>query len=361
MSNNVAPRTCGIAIAAVIGIMSAHAVEAAGGEQPGEFRVLEGHGDKVTCLALSADGKRLVSGSDDKTVRVWDLAAGKEVHAFRDHANFVLDLAISPDGRRALSGSGGEFQNGRFVVGNDRSLRLWDLDRKEQLLKLEGHAAPVWSVRFLAEGRQAISVSGDPDFAVRVWDLEGGKELRRIGGRQHSGQGVAVSADGRLLFTGAPPPDAGGRLWDVETGKELRRLTGPRAMIRGAAFSPDGKRLLTGGGNFVKGGLDTALRLWDVETGRELRRFEGHQELVWCVAFSIDGRKALSGSVDGTIRLWDVETGKELHRFEGHQVIETDPRVGPRADVRAVLFTPDGKQAVSAGHDKTVRVWTLPE
>ncbi|MEX2120603.1 MAG: WD40 repeat domain-containing protein [Pirellulales bacterium] len=329
----------------------------AGGDDPGEIRRLEGHADKVTSLAPVGEG-RLLSGGDDKTMRLWNLEMGKQLRVFEGHTNFVLSVAASADGRRALSGSGGEFRNGRFSPGSDKTMRLWDLETGKELRKFPQQAAPVWCVRFLPDGRRAVSVSGEGENALRLWDLESGREVRRIGGK-HSGQGVAVSSDGKYVVAASAPPDLSVRIWELETGEEVRRLEGHQAVVRGADFSPDGTRILTGGGNFVSGGLDTSIRLWDAETGRELRRLDGHEQLVWCVAFSPDGRRALSGSVDGSVRLWDLETGEQLRRFDGHQVIENDPRVGERADVRAVLFLPGGSRAISAGHDKTIRVWDL--
>jgi len=319
-----------------------------------EVRRLEGHTDQLTSMTLSTDGKLLVTGSDDKTVRLWQFESGKEQRVLAGSATFVLSVAISADGRRVLSGSGGEFRNRRFSPGSDRSVRLWDVDTGKELLKLDGHRQPVWCVKFLPDGRSAISVS---EGEARVWDLAQGREVRRFGGRC-SGQGVALSPDGKLLVTGSYPENSA-QLWEVDTGREIHELAGNRAQIRGADFSPDGKRLLTGGGNFVRGGGDTSLRIWDVTIGKELRLMSGATQLVWCVAFSPDGRKALSGGLDGIVRLWDVNSGKELHQFKGHRVVSKSP-IGERADVRAVLFTPDGTLAVSAGHDRTIRVWKLP-
>jgi WD40 repeat protein len=343
-----------------VGIVWIGTFQIAAGDDPGEIRKLQGHVGKVTSLALSPDGKRLVSGSDDMTARLWDVETGQRLQTFSGATNFVLSVDISADGKRILTGSGGEFRNRQFSPGSDKSLRLWDAETGKELLKQSSHEAPVWCVRFLPDRGQALSITGEREFALRIWNLEGGKELRRIGSR-HSGQGVALSPDGTRVATGAAPNDSTVRIWDVASGKELRRLEGHRAMIRGAAWSANGRQILSAGGNFVSGGLDTALRLWDAETGKELRRFEGHSQLVWCAAISPDGTRALSGGVDGSIRLWDVETARELHKFTGHEVTENDPRVGDRADVRAVLFLPNGKHAVSAGHDQTIRVWRLPD
>jgi WD40 repeat protein len=320
-----------------------------------EVRRLEGHTDQLTSMALSPDGKLLVTGSDDKTVRVWEFESGKELHALRGSATFVLSVAVSADGRRVLSGSGGEFKNRRFSAGSDRSVRLWDVEAGKELLKLEGHGEPVWFVQFLLGGKTAISVS---EGEARIWDLEQGREVRRIG-RRCSGQGVALSPDGSILATGSFPENSA-RFWDVASGRELHELVGPRAQIRGAAFSPDGQFLLTGGGDFGRSAHDTSLRLWDVTSGKELRSMNGNTHLVWCVAFSPDGQRALSGGVEGIVRLWDVKSGRELHQFRGHRVVSRGA-YGERADVRAVLFTPDKAHAVSAGHDRTVRVWKLPE
>jgi len=319
-----------------------------------EARRLEGHADQLTSMALSPDGKLLVTGSDDKTVRLWQFESGKEQRALRGSATFVLSVAISADGRRVLSGSGGEFKNRRFSPGSDCSVRLWDVETGNALLRLEGHRLPVWYVQFLPGGQSAISVS---EGEARVWDLAQGREVRRFGGRC-SGQGVALAADGKLLVTGSYPENSA-RLWEVENGHEIHELVGNRAQLRGAAFSPDGAVLLTGGGDFVRGGGDTSLRIWDVTTGKQLRLMNGGPQLVWCVAFSPDGRKALSGGVDGIVRLWDVNSGRELHQFKGHRVVSRGS-IGERADVRAVLFTPDGTHALSAGHDRTIRVWKLP-
>jgi WD40 repeat protein len=264
-----------------------------------EVRRLEGHTDQLTSMALSPDGTRLVTGGDDKTVRVWQFESGKEQRVLRGSATFVLSVAISADGRRVLSGSGGEFKNRRFSPGSDRSVRLWDVETGKELLKLEGHRLPVWYVQFLPGGRNAISVS---EGEARVWDLAQGREMRRFGGRC-SGQGVALAADGKLLVTGSNPENSA-RLWEVESGHEIHELVGNQARIRGAVFSPDGAVLLTGGGDFVRGGGDTSLRIWDVTTGKQLRLMNGGPQLVWCVALSPDGRKALSGGVDGIVRLW---------------------------------------------------------
>jgi WD40 repeat protein len=341
-----------------VALIAGLSAEAAGAND--EVRRLEGHTGQLTSMALSPDGKLLVTGSDDQTVRLWQVESGQELRALRGSATSVLSVAISADGRRVLSGSGGGFQGRLVSAAFDNCVRLWDVTTGKELLKLEGHNQPVWSVQFLPGDRSAISVSAEGD--ARVWDLGRGSESRRIGrrcsGRRCSGHGVALSPDGKVLVAGCYPENSA-RLWDIESVREIRELAGNRAQIHGAAFSPDGKLLLTAGGSFVRGGADMSLRVWDVTTGNEPCSMVGEAQVVWCVAFSPDGRKALSGGMEGIVRLWDVNSGRELHQCKGHRVVSSGP-VGERADVRAVAFCPDGGHAVSAGHDRTIRVWKLP-
>ena len=127
-------------------------------EQGGELRHFEGHTDWVSSVALSADGRRALSGSRDQTVRLWDTATGQELKHFEGHTEPVNSVAFSADGRRALSGS------------LDKTVRLWDTETGQELKHLQGHTATVSSVVLSADGRRALS--GSSDKTVRLWDTE---------------------------------------------------------------------------------------------------------------------------------------------------------------------------------------------
>jgi len=193
---------------------------------------------QVYAVALTADGKALATGSgwtDFATlkstgeVKVWDVAAGtcKEL---KGHEGTVLGVALTPDGKTLASGSG------------DRTVRLWDVANGKEVKKLEGHADGVTSVALSADGK--VLASGGKDKQVIVWDLNTGKPAHTLKGHTRDVNSVALSADGKLLASGGD--DKLVKLWDVTSGKEVATLTAP-AEVLCVALTPDGKVLAAGG------------------------------------------------------------------------------------------------------------------
>jgi WD40 repeat protein len=316
----------------------------------GAVRTLEGHAGQVNCFAISADGKRLISGSLDGTARLWDLEAGIEIERVSEQPEAVWAVAISRDGKRALFSLGMKQVNGEWTPITDHAIRYWDLEKHKLIRLLSGHTEDIRSLTFTADGRRALSAARD--MTLRLWDLETGEEIRRFEGHTGIVRHAALSPDGRWVASSSL--DHTVRCWDVETGEELSRFTGHEADVHGVAFTPDGTGI-------VSGGTDKMVRLSDALTGQEIRRFEGHTAVIWPVAVSPDGRYVLSAGglrnrtpvfyepagFDSEVRLWDLGTGEELHRYDGHT-----------GCLIMVRFAPDGR-VVSAASDQTIRVWDM--
>jgi WD40 repeat protein len=290
-----------------------------------ELRTLAGHFGDVNGVALAMDGRRVVSASGDGTLKVWDLESGRELRTLAGHSDSVNGVAVSADGRRALSAS------------SDQTLKAWDLEKGRELHTLAGHSDSVDGVALSADGRRAVSASYDQ--TLKVWDLESGRELHTLAGHSDWVRGVAVSADGRRAVSASH--DQTLKVWDLESGRELHTLAGHSWWVNSVAVSADGQRA-------VSASLDRTVKVWDLESGRELRTLVGHTDSVEGVALSADGRRAVSASRDHTLKVWDLESGRELRTLAGHS-----------AGINGVAVSADGRRAVSASRDHTLKVWDL--
>jgi WD40 repeat protein len=289
-------------------------------------KVLKGHKADVWSVAVTADGRRAVSGSYDKTVRVWDLDAGTCVATLQGHSTPVRSVAVTADGRRAVSGS------------YDKAVRVWDLDAGRCVATLQGHTNGVSGVAVTADGRRAVSSSDDK--MMRVWDLDAGTCVATLQGHSTPVWSVAVTADGRRAVSGSL--DKTVQVWNLDTGACVATLQGHFASVTDVAVTADGRRA-------VSCSDDQTVRVWDLDAGTCLATLQGHAGKVFGVAVTADGRRAVSSSTDQTVRVWDLDDGTCLVTLHGHT-----------NRVFGVAITADGRRAVSSSDDKTVRVWDLP-
>ncbi|MEQ1906438.1 MAG: protein kinase, partial [Pirellulaceae bacterium] len=211
----------------------------------GGYMTCYGHQKSVMSIAFSPDGARIVSGSSDNTLKLWDAATGQELRTLQGHTEDVLSVAFSPDGARIVSGS------------QDNTLKLWDAATGQEQPTLQGHKEYVSSVAFSPDG--ARIVSGSLDNTLKLWDAATGQELRTLQGHTKPVYSVAFSPDGARIVSGGD--DNTLKLWDAATGQELLSLWGHRGRVSSVAFSPDGNRI-------VSGSLDNTLKLWDAATGQ---------------------------------------------------------------------------------------------
>ncbi|HCN28100.1 MAG TPA: hypothetical protein DIT64_04845 [Verrucomicrobiales bacterium] len=291
-----------------------------------ELRSLKGHTLHVRALALTPDGQRVVSASEDGTLKVWDLNSGRELCTFRGHAKGVSAVAVTPDGRLVVSGSW------------DGTLKMWDLKSRRELRSLKERSKSVRSLSVTPNGRRMVSASSN-DKTLTVWDTQTGKELHTLRGHNERVTSVAVTPDDRRIVSASD--DGTLMVWDLESGRKLRTLRGHAKGVTTVAISPDGRRV-------VSGSWDRTIKEWDLESGRELRTLIGHHSYIAALTTTPDGRRIISASGDWTLKVWKVNTNHEPHPLQGHSL-----------GVNTVVVTPDGQRAVSASPDKTLKVWDL--
>ncbi len=288
------------------------------------LHTLSRHTEVVSAVALTRDGKKLVTGSYDQTLRIWSVKTGDLLRTLSDHSQEIYCVAISGDGKLVASGSA------------DRTIKLWDLRTGELVRSLGnlilGHADTVTAIAFSPNNQFLVSTSQDK--TVRLWSLKSGKEVYALKDYPQAVLTLAMSWDGKSFVYGGK-----GNLLSLrhtKTGKVIRSF--PASPTKALALSRQGSLLAVGSG--------AEIVMWNRQYQKKLFELKGHSETVSSLAFSADSQILVSGSYDQTIKLWHVSTGRLIDTLVGHQ-----------AAVCSVAYSLDGKVIVSGSADHTVKVW----
>ncbi|MBA2747736.1 MAG: protein kinase [Tatlockia sp.] len=291
-------------------------------QQPSTFM---GHAGAVNTVVVSPNGKTIISGSDDNTLRIWDLNSQKLLRTLKGHTDWVYAVAISADSQTIVSGS------------KDKTLKLWR--SSGQLTRtLTGHTSYINSVAISPDATKIAS--GSYDKTVKLWNLRTG-QVDNLKGHSREVLAVAISADGKKIVSSSV--DRTIIIWNLATLKAQSTLRGHRGDVNAIAISPNNQQLASVSD-------DRTIKLWNLNTGREIRTLTGHLADINAVDFSPDNQHIATGSDDKTVKIWDLSTGEDIYTFKGHQ-----------GAVFAVDYSPDGQTLVSASADKTIRKWLVPK
>jgi len=326
----------------------------------------KGHNGEVESVFVTPDGKYIVSGSADKTIKIWDFEKGEEIRTLRGHQKHVSSVFVTPDKKHIVSGS------------FDKTIKIWDFKEGKEIRTLKGHTDMVLSVFVTPDGKYIVSGSGDQD--IIIWDFEKGKCIRAWRssiwgtGHQEHVSSVFVTPDGKYIVSGSG--DKNIKIWDFEKGERIGTLLGHHEYVMSVFVTPDGKYIVSGSddktikiwdfekgekrgdmfldlivcpdGRYecgtVRGEWVEPVKLSDFEKGKGIRTLKGHNGTIMSVFVTPDGKYIVSGSFDKTIKIWDFEKGEEIRTLRGDSI-------------SSVFVTPDGKYIVSGSYDKTIKIW----
>jgi WD40 repeat protein/serine/threonine protein kinase/DNA-binding XRE family transcriptional regulator len=301
---------------------------------PGTVRRFIGHTGLVGNLAISPDGRTMLSGSNDNTLILWDLETGEILWQKDEHATPAssgVDVAFSPDGQLAAS------------VSSEIAI-LWDMQTGQIIRQFDGHKNNISGITFSPDGRSMVTAGWGDDSILIQWDVESGEVIQQFKVNTRVKE-LVFTPDGAAILYGSRN-DGALRLIDIQSGQTIHEMNADLGIGSGAlqevAISPDGLTAIAGFEN-------SEMLLWDLSTGKLLRRYpiDGGAH---AVAFHPDNGTVLVGGITGILKNLDLETGEILHTFTGHNEIIPD-----------VAITPNGRYAVSASRDKTLRLWELDQ
>jgi WD40 repeat protein len=285
------------------------------------------HGDSpALCVKVMPNGAQALAGYGNGKLTLWDLASGSQVFTLSNGPSALHAIAIAPDGQRAFVGS--------RTAG--AQLAVWDLSQRTLAKSIEAHPYGIASLALSPDGRYLATGGDTRDGRVKVWDSQSFKIVKRLGNELLGITALAFSPDGKTIAAAADKSIA---LWDFASGSVRHKLNGHRDFVIATAFSPDGRTLLSAG-------MDHGARLWDASSGKLIRELSGSD--FTAAEFTADNQRAITGDWAGAAKLWDLSSGAAIRPFAGQA-----------HDLTGVRVTPGGKVAVTVGMAGTVEAWDL--
>ncbi len=348
-----------------------------------------GHSENIGVVLFASDGKKMITASDDNTVRLWNVSGvssagssysggysgSSQTGSFSAYSDKTVSYQLSGSYNRggAITSDGSKFA----VSGKDGLLKLFNTSDGSFIRQFSGHTSYVNGLAF--SGDNTRIVSGSSDKTMKIWDVNGGYAVKTFYDFGNSVIAVAYSPDGKFVAGGGPENVV--KVFDVNGGYLIKTLTGHNASIWGLQFSPDGKYLISGdsdgnikvwnvsswfieksafqggwvnsfrftsdGTKMVSTSYNNTVRIWSFPAMYELKTMY-HTNNAWMSAISPDDKYVVSCGRDMVLRVWDISTGNKAGELYGHS-----------GNVGVVLFSSTGKRLVSAGDDNNIMLWTV--
>lgn len=355
------------AVLAALALLASVSLLPAADGPGGVVATLAGHTEMIYAVAFSPDGKLVVTGSFDQTLKLWDAATGKEVKTFggsAGHQKQILTVAFSPDGQGIASG------------GQDNLIKIWDVPRTSPLRQFT--AGQGLTAVALAPDGSRLAAAG-VDGKLTAWTTAEGKNVWSITAHRGPVTGLAPSGNGQLLATGGE--DHAVRFWNVADGKPVGALGAHAGTVAAVAFHPNNTLA-------VSAGHDGLLKFWQLPVAAP-RAVAAHADAVGAVALSPDGNLVVSGGADRAVRVGNLGNGQAVRQLAGASAAVTSltasglwtaagtadrwllvwnsadgallsQSIAHAGPVTAVAISPQNNQMVTAGGDGVLKRWALP-
>jgi WD40 repeat protein len=292
---------------------------------------LTGYFSEVYSLAISTNGKWLVSGHGDIThvddsVKVWRLSDGTLIHNLVGHSHWIYSVALTADAETIISGS------------LDGTIQWWQLTTGTKLPQLLDRQSAIHAISLTSDGRRLVV--GGNDANIEIWRPQNSLLIHQCQGHLQNVACLATHSQTQLIASGSS--DYTVRLWHLQAGRLLKTLLGHAGRVSGVAITPDGKQV-------VSASHDCTIKIWEVATGKLLNTLVGHTKQIACVAISPDGQTIVSGGDDLTVKIWNLSDGQLIHTL-----FDFD------RSILSVAISADGR-TIAAGNYGEIQIWRVPD
>lgn len=297
------------------------------------FRVISGHTGWVRSIAVEPGNEWFATGSNDRIIKIWDLASGRLKLSLTGHISPVRGLAVSPR------------QPYLFSCGEDKTVKCWDLEYNKVVRHYHGHLSAVYTLAL--HPTLDILVTGGRDSVARVWDMRTKAQIHSLGGHSNTVATVFCDAVDPQVVTGSH--DSTVRLWDIVAGRTISTLTNHKKSVRAMVSHPKLSMFCSGSIN--------SLKQWRLPEGNFIQNLNGHDAIVNALAVN-DDNVLVSGGDNGSLHFWDWRTG---YNFQRLQSAAQSGSIDSECGIFALAFDQSSSRLISGEADKTIKIYKEDE